>query len=145
LTSATKTYIPWIDRGLAHNPFSVGLCQSESKFKRELLRLKVPIRDWPIWLRNTAAACVHEFISHNGDRVCIVCIDADDHTPAQLAGIMAHEATHIWQKIAADWSHNDLLGEFAAYAVENLTEDLFKAYRRPVMAKKKGGKKKGCK
>jgi len=111
-----------------------------------LLRLKVPVPDWPIWLRDTASACVHEFISHTGDRVCIVCIDDDDYTPAQLAGVMAHEATHIWQKIAKDWTESDLLGEFAAYAVENITEELVSAYRRPVMAKKSKGKKKGgCK
>jgi hypothetical protein len=137
LTSAT-----WIDRSLVESPLCIGICFDEGSLERELRRLKVPRADWPGWIDVGKDAHVLTLSNPVGQMVCLVCVEFDDKRDVvEVAGLMTHEAVHVWQAVCEDINEYTPSSEFEAYSIQNISQRLMGAW----MAKKKGGKKKGCK
>lgn len=89
---------------------------------------------------DTVAACTSLFRSVKFDkkRVAIVTV-AEGHTPATVVNLLVHEATHIWQDMRDAIGEKFPSSEFEAYAMQNITAELFAAYektRGPLFLKK---------
>lgn len=50
--------------------------------------------------------------------------------PAGVMGLLVHEATHVWQYIRKDIGEKKPSVEFEAYAMHNITTELWKAYHK---------------
>lgn len=138
----SKSVIPWTDRTLLKNPYKIGICRSESRFKHELARLHVPRESWPEWLADDALACVHEFVKvDQGERCIIVCIgDLRGVTPLRAMGVLVHESVHIWQRVLTYIEERNPGNEIEAYSIESLVMYLFKSWGGLSVAKKGKGK-----
>lgn len=117
----------WLDRSLVIGPYFT-LCTSNQQFQRELKNLGV--EEGLQFLGKGAAATTYELEARDGYTCCIVCIEPRKRSAASLAGIMAHEAAHIWQRHEEDIGEQEASAEFEAYAIQNLTERLFEEYER---------------
>lgn len=115
----------WLNRQLLVGPY-LALCLSEAAFAEALDYLNVPPEQWPKWVSDGAQACAHTFDRGNGDITCVVCLrDWEGVDPVAVAGILVHEAVHVWQT-ARDAL---LLGskpcaELEAYSIQNISQHL---------------------
>lgn len=120
----------WIDTTLAKAFCYVGLCTTEKLFHKQLRRMKMPRDQWPSFLLNQHAnATAHQFEQPDGKFCVIVCMHPNlDRSGVVVAGLLVHEAVHIWQ-----W-HRESIGEkapsseYEAYAIQNLSQGLMEAY-----------------
>lgn len=125
------TFIKWIDRDIITSPYCVGLCQSENKFLKELKRLKMPEKSMPDWIPEDKDAMVHYLEGNNKrEKCCIVCIrERKDTKPAEVIGLLIHEAVHIWQWIKEEINEKAPISEFEAYAIQGIAQKLIEEYK----------------
>jgi hypothetical protein len=117
----------WLNRDTVVAPH-LALCLNEAEFQMACKYLKI-VAPAP-WLSNTAAACVHTYESE-GKLACIVCLDAEqDCTPAELASLLVHEATHVKQELMLRIGEDSPSKEFEAYTMQRITCELFAEYSR---------------
>lgn len=117
----------WLERALFMAPYYT-LCTTEAMFHDELRRLKLPREDWPKFSKNSRAdAATHYLEHHDGKQCAIVAMSAEGskgHTPIEIAGLLVHEAVHIWQQ-AAEMVGEDQPGrEQEAYGVQTIAQHL---------------------
>jgi hypothetical protein len=136
--------VKWVERSLIDSPLCIGLCLSESAFRRELRKLDVPKKSWPVWVSESADACVHYMENpSSGAKCCIVCVSGDtDRNRSEVIGLLVHEAVHVWQAVLEDINEDTPSTEFEAYAIQNISQRLIEAWQK-MGAKKKGKKTKG--
>lgn len=130
MSKATKGGAEWVDWSLIPTPMYIGLCTDETQFHRELKRMKVPQNHWPDFLPTGARGRVHRLGKVNDEtKSCsIVCVRDDIECPAQIIGILVHEAVHVWQNICEAIHENNPSHEFEAYAIQSITLGLIEAY-----------------
>lgn len=122
----------WLDRTLFVCPIYYTLCTTEKDFQRELKRLDVDRQSWPAFMASkTANASVH-FLENEGKTCAIVCIAPIDRDPVEVAGLLVHEAVHIWQEARDDVGERSPSSEFEAYAIQHIAQNLMAEYRRQV-------------
>lgn len=126
----------WLDRSIsAPGPF-MALCLSEEEFRHAVRHLKVTPES--SWIKTEQAdATVHHFHCHssvNGAGLtCVVCLrDPKGRTPVEIAGMLVHEAVHIWQEWAAYYGEDYPSREQEAYAIQRLSQTLMAEYARRV-------------
>jgi hypothetical protein len=125
------TYIKWIDRDIITSPYSIGLCQSEKSFLKELKRLKMPNKLVPDWIPEDKDAMVHYLEGKGkGEKCCIVCVrERKDTTPNEVIGLLIHEAVHIWQWLTEEMNEKTPSTEFEAYAIQGIAQKLIEIYK----------------
>ena len=119
--------IKWIDRTLMYGP-RVALVTSARDFRRALR--DAGIADDGAWIESHWHACTHAY-DVDGVLVCIVAIDARKaatQDPIDVASLLAHEAVHVWQRVAETLG-GDVGREMPAYAIQNICAHLMRAYR----------------
>jgi len=122
----------WLDVSLINSPFKYSLCTSESMFQRELKRLGMPPDDWISNSHSSATAHIFNGNDTIGPWV-IVCIrDARNKDPIVVAGLLVHEAVHIWQQIRENIGETNPSAEFEAYSVQWISQQLMWEYKRQV-------------
>lgn len=124
----------WLGRDLLNSPIYFTLCTNTAQFNAELLGLKVPRDTWPSFLKTARAnATAHFFTRPNGDVCCIVCVHPDtNRDQVEVAGLLVHEAVHIWQEARALIGESNPSPEFEAYAIQSISQRLMWEYRRQV-------------
>ncbi len=127
----------WCDRTLHQCTYCFGLCTTEAQFHRELRRLKLPREDWPRFLKTTHAnATVHFFEARESNGRCaIVCMPLNrERTGIEIAGLLVHEAVHIWQAHCEDIGEQNPASEQEAYAIQHISQQLMDAYSKALAA-----------
>jgi len=122
----------WIDRDLITSPFYIGLCQTETQFKRELKRLKIPESECSDWITaDDKDATVWHLQELGGDKqCCLVCLRKKrDTKPAEIIGLLIHEAVHVWQSIRENIGEKEPSSEFEAYSIQSIAQRLIEAYK----------------
>lgn len=129
--------VKWLNRELVVSPYHYALCTSEVDFRKELKRMKVPREEWPPFLARTADACVHFFEKTDGvGHSVIVCIgNTKGKHFSQIAGLLVHEAVHIWQEIRNHLGEKHPSSEFEAYSIQKISQCLIDAYYEQRKAK----------
>jgi hypothetical protein len=119
----------WLDRSLMQCSYYYGLCTDEAAFKRELRRMKVPADQWPNWISNEQSDATVHYLENDGRKAAIVCIRVDEsRTGIEVAGLLVHEAVHIWQAHCDDIGEKSPASEQEAYAVQGIAQSLMQAY-----------------
>lgn len=131
----------WMSRCLIEGDY-IGICTSEEDYYRTLRYLKVPMSEWGSWLSSGALATTHFLDSAKGNRATVVCIPVKPETDGiDVATLLVHEAVHVVQEYFR-WIGEDNPGsEIEAYAIQNVSASLMRAYRDKLFPKIKDTKK----
>lgn len=120
----------WLDRTATPLPFYC-LCLSEAALQHELGMLEVPKPDWPTFMASpTANATTHLFYKLP-KRVAIVTMNpahAAKQDPIVVAGLLVHEAVHIWQFHVHNIREENPGDEHEAYSVQWISQQLMWSY-----------------
>lgn len=119
----------WLDRRIAKAGPYLTLCLTEGEFDKVLKRLKAPSR--PSWVSPGANATVHHFY-HLQNGLCVaVCMDGwQGRDPIEVAGLLIHEAVHIWQAYCDDINERQPGAEQEAYAIQSIAQELLAEFAR---------------
>lgn len=118
----------WLSRhSMPSLPF-LRLCLDQADFDKALKSLNKPSEPW---LSPGFPGRVHTF-ENKDTYACIVCIDATRPglTYEQVAGLIVHEAVHVWQCYRDDVINDRAPSrECEAYVIQNVVQTLLEAYR----------------
>ena len=122
----------WQDRSLLSIPFSYCLVITEKAFERELHLLNVPPASWPSYVNSKHANATAHFFqkTDDTDECCIVTLkDWKKHTKTAIAGVLVHEAVHIWQETRDRMGERFPSVEFEAYAIQRIAQNLMHSFK----------------
>lgn len=128
----------WLRRDILATPISYTLCTTEAQYDSEVRRLK--IKGPNPWLNDHAMATCHHFdkSSVGEEGACaIVCIQTPpDKTPIEVAGLLCHEAVHLWQEYCDYIGEKHPGREMEAYVIQWLSQCLMEEYVRQTITTK---------
>ena len=117
----------WLDRRIAAPGPYLALCLSQEEFRSAMMRLKAA--DIPNWCR--ADAMTHIFDHEGGGVCCVVCIKGwEGRNPVSVAGLLVHEAVHVWQAYAESIGEKSSGDEQEAYAIQTIAQELMSEFAR---------------
>lgn len=120
----------WLDRRIGRAGPYLTLCLSEAEFRAALKHLKSP--EMPRWVSPNADATTHTFDSpDNGDPCCIVCVRGHEgRNGVEVAGMLIHEAVHVWQQWCDTVGERNPGSEQEAYAIQAISQELMSEFAR---------------
>lgn len=122
-----KHKIKWLDQGISIDGPCLTLCLNEEEYLAvfEKLEVKKGIGEWC-----GSVARTHSWNDSNCGMVCIVCLNPEyeNSTKAEIVGIIAHEAVHVWQWYAYTIGEENPGREQEAYAIQRITKTLYEEY-----------------
>ena len=120
----------WLDRRVAAPGSYLTLVMSQDEFDAALRHFKMPLGT-PYLLNARADATAHFFDNQCDGGVAVVALgDTTGRSSVEIAGLLVHEAVHIWQ------AHRESIGEThpgreqEAYAVQSIAQELMSEYAR---------------
>jgi len=124
----SKQKYRWLERRMAKpGPFLV-LCLSEEELRhatRGMTRHPMPYPE-------TGALC--STLSHmkTGEFCAVVSLSqsAQTRAPIEIAGLLVHEAVHVWQEYAERMGETNPGSEQEAYAIQAVAQELMAEYAR---------------
>ncbi|MCA8017759.1 hypothetical protein [Burkholderia metallica] len=115
---------------LLEMPCHLALCVTEGAYRREMQRLKIDAH--PPFTIDGKEATAHWFDNRKGGQhLAIVCIDRAAMvgcTGTQIAGLLVHEAVHVFQRICRALGEESPSPEFEAYSIQRIAQDLMRLY-----------------
>jgi hypothetical protein len=133
----------WLNKTLIEGDH-LAVCTTEADYYRTLKSLKIPIADWDRWLIQDALATTHYFTTPKGSRVTVVCIPVKPEADGiDVATLLVHEAVHVVQEYFRYIGEDNPGSEIEAYAIQNVSASLMRAYRDRLFPKPKKEKKDG--
>ena len=122
----------WLDRRIAAPGPYLTLVFSQGEFDAALKRLKVPAGAGYLSTEQ-ADATTHIVTSPRSGIAAVVALGpSSGRSPIEVAGLLVHEAVHIWQHYC-DWiGGRDPGDEQEAYAVQAISQELMAEYSRRV-------------
>lgn len=115
----------WCDRGW--QPVYFGFCPSREAWRREMRKMGCPREPYP-----ANDGCATTFTKKDG-KVCIIVTlgkgaSAEGRSRTEIAGLLCHEATHIWQEVRRQMNEREPSIEFEAYAMQAIFQGLYQAW-----------------
>jgi hypothetical protein len=124
-----KPAFKWLDRRLHPMGPYLTLCLSEEEFHLVLKHLKVSAK--PDWVSPGAHATMHTFTKDRSASTCVVCLDDyKGRDPAEVVGMLAHEAVHVWQEHCRSINDRAPSDEAAAYGIQSIVQELVAEFAR---------------
>ena len=119
----------WLDRRIARPGPYLTLCFSEEEFYSALD--KISVRDRPAWVSPGADATTHHANNPKGELVSIVCIRGWERISGnEIAGLLVHEAVHVWQEYVSVMGESAPGREQEAYAIQAVAQELMAEFAR---------------
>lgn len=121
--------VQWLDRRISAPGPYLTLCMSEAEFRAALAPLAPP--SVPAWMTRGADATTHFFDNQDKKTCAFVCLgDPKDRNAIEIAGLLVHEAVHVWQQHAFDIGERKPGDEQEAYAVQAIAQELLAEFAR---------------
>lgn len=120
----------WLNRRIAHPGPYLTLCLSEKEFEHAIKHLK--IKEHFSWIRTPQAdATAHHFSNPDGHSACVVCLrNYEGRDPVEVAGLLIHEAVHVWQEYCEWIGEQNPAREQEAYAIQAISQELLAEFAR---------------
>lgn len=97
-----------------------------------MLHCNVPIGA-PYLKTKRSNATTHHLMNGSGDVVSVVALgDTSERNPVEVAGLLVHEAVHVWQEYCDSIGETQPGREQEAYAVQAIAQELMAEYARRV-------------
>jgi hypothetical protein len=117
----------WLNRTLVLGPH-LCLCLSEDEYLAAAKHAGWPKEEYP-WCQSTDSARTHAAFDCSKP-TAIVCLNAPEYGSVGIAGLLAHEATHIWLDWLRSMGEDSPGDEVSAYAIQNLVVMLMDEWAR---------------
>jgi hypothetical protein len=120
----------WLDRRIAAPGPYLTLCLSEAEYEAAMRDLKC--KHYGSWISTLqASATTHHLNNPDGNLCSVVCLnDYQGRNAIEVAGLLVHEAVHVWQEYC-DWYGEKTPGrEQEAYAVQSIAQELLAEFAR---------------
>ena|SRR6218665_3856738 len=126
--------VEWLDRRIGADGPHLALCINAEEFAQAMDYLNVDVR--PAWIKNKHShATTHHFDNEDRGLCCVVCISGfEGREPIEVAGLLVHEAVHVWQAHAERIGESNPGDEQEAYAVQCISQELMAAFARRCLA-----------
>ncbi len=120
----------WLDRRIAWPGPYLALCLSDDEFRAAIAHLKSP--EVPRWINRGADATAHFFDNPDGKTVAVVCLaeSRKRREPVEVAGMLVHEAVHVWQAYCREIGERNPGDEQEAYAIQSIAQELMAEFAR---------------
>lgn len=119
----------WLDRRIAAPGPFLALCLTERDFLATMRHCK--IKNTPAWIKTKAAHATTHFLEDESGLACVVCLRGhEDRDPIEIAGLLVHEAVHVWQEYADSIGEAKPGSEQEAYAIQAIAQELMAEYAR---------------
>jgi predicted Zn-dependent protease len=70
-------------------------------------------------------------VNNTGQAVCVVCVQGwENRDPIEIAGLLVHEAVHVWQEHAYSIGEDTPGSEQEAYAIQAVAQELLAEFAR---------------
>ena len=124
----------WLDRGLIYGPYYT-LCLTPKDFKAAMKHLGV--EEPPPFAKSEHSDATTYFCTGKQAKLCAVVAMGGWHkrTGIEIAGLLVHEAVHIWQEWCSRVGETDPGSETEAYSVQWLSQQLMWEFQRQVKPK----------
>ena len=118
----------WLDRRISIPGPYLCLCLSNQEYRAVLKRLKLDSSE--PWITQNANATTH--IRHDvAGLAAIVCLGSmEGRTEIEVAGLLVHEAVHVWQEWCEHYGERHPAAEQEAYAIQAISQELMAEYAR---------------
>lgn len=119
----------WLDRRIAAPGPYLALCLSQDELDEAFRHLG--IRERVEFLNRGSDATTHHVESPQKKAVCIVCLGRREGRNAiEVAGLLVHEAVHVWQRYASSIGERTPGDEQEAYAIQSIAQELMAEFAR---------------
>lgn len=126
-----KQKYKWLDRRVAKQGPFLTLCLSQDELSHALRGMTKEHVAFPV----SGAVCTT--LTHaKTDELCAV-VSVSEHSQKncnaiEMAGLLVHEAVHVWQEYAAWINEKNPGTEQEAYAVQGISQELMAEYARRI-------------
>lgn len=125
----------WLDRRIAAPGPYLTLVLSQEEFDTALKHLKVPLGS-PFVKNTHSNATAHMCTNPKGELCCIVALAGwEARDPIEVAGLLVHEAVHVWQDYAERIGEGHPGVEQEAYAIQSIAQELMAEFARRMGAR----------
>jgi hypothetical protein len=122
----------WLDRRIAAPGPHLALCLTEQAFAAACAHLK---REPGGWIKTPQANATTHLFARDGKMTAVVCIDGwQGRDPIEVAGLLVHEAVHVWQEYSDNIGERTPGAEQEAYAVQAIAQELMAEFARQQQA-----------
>lgn len=125
--------IKWLNRRMSIEGHYLCLCLSEDEYRQVLKEIKYKFVD--SWVSKNANATTHFIEAENGTVVIVCLTESKSRLPIETAGILVHEAVHIWQDWCEYYGEKHPGIEQEAYAIQAISQELMVEYARRLKEK----------
>ena len=125
----TKPRVKWLDRRIAAPGPYLALVLNQTEFDAAREHLKV--REWAAFVNPGSDATAHIMTNPDGKLAVVVGLKFDaSRSGIEIAGMLVHEAVHVWQAYAEQIGERNPGGEQEAYAIQSIAQELMAEFAR---------------
>ena len=134
MTQSIEPKNNWLDRRIAAPGPYLTLCLTEEEYEQAMAHLQV--KHYGPWLSTPQAdATAHNLSNPDGNLCCVICISGyRGRSPVEVAGMLVHEAVHVWQEYCDFYGEKAPGREQEAYAVQAIAQELMAEFARRMEA-----------
>ena len=112
------------------------LVLSDEAFQVAFDDLEQDNEDRPAWILNSwSNATCHTLSNKKGELCAVVAIRGwEGKTGVEVAGLLLHEAVHIWQRFRQHIGEDEPSAEFEAYSIQHLAQQLMQSFQEQTCA-----------
>ncbi len=130
MTEKNRPY-QWLDRRVAKPGPYLTLCLTPEEMKHAARGLTEYQMHFPVW-----GARAFMFPKDGTNDLCAIVTLAEDsqknNSPIEIAGMLVHEAVHVWQYYASGMGEEKPGDEQEAYAIQAMSQELMAEYARRI-------------
>lgn len=125
----------WLDRRVSAPGPYLALVLSQGEFDAAMRHCRV--QEGRPFVNAGAHATTHCLDNGRGDLACVVGLsDTSGRDPIEVAGLLVHEAVHVWQQHCESIGEDNPAAEQEAYGIQAIAQELMAEYSRRIGARK---------
>lgn len=126
----------WLDRRIAVAGPYLTLCLTEKEFAKALSHCGIK-EAVPFTATTHSHATTHICTNQKSELVCIVTMRGyQGRDPIEVAGLLVHEAVHVWQEHCKRMGESEPASEQEAYGIQAVAQELMAEFVRLTKGKK---------